>query len=65
MEVIAKARVPIIKLVDAVTNVHVDISFNMATGPAEADRIKNYIVARCAFSAEIYTRGCHWIPRMF
>jgi hypothetical protein len=20
---------------------------------------------RCAFSAEIYTRGCHWIPRMF
>jgi hypothetical protein len=22
-------------------------------------------MARCAFSAEIYTRGCHWIPRMF
>jgi hypothetical protein len=23
------------------------------------------LMARCAFSAEIYTRGCHWIPRMF
>jgi hypothetical protein len=22
-------------------------------------------VARCAFSTEIYNRGCHWIPRMF
>jgi hypothetical protein len=22
-------------------------------------------LVRCAFSAEIYTRGCHWIPRMF
>jgi GNAT superfamily N-acetyltransferase len=20
---------------------------------------------RCAFPTEIYTRGCHWIPRMF
>jgi hypothetical protein len=22
------------------------------------------MLARCAFSAEIYTRGCHWIPRL-
>jgi hypothetical protein len=21
-------------------------------------------IARCAFSTEIYTRGCHWIPRL-
>eukprot|EP00730_Choanoeca_flexa_P016790 TRINITY_DN8000_c1_g3_i1.p1 TRINITY_DN8000_c1_g3~~TRINITY_DN8000_c1_g3_i1.p1 ORF type:complete len:387 (+),score=63.97 TRINITY_DN8000_c1_g3_i1:127-1287(+) len=36
MQVIAKARVPIIKFRDRATSVHVDISFNMPTGPEDA-----------------------------
>jgi hypothetical protein len=24
-----------------------------------------HCLVRCAFSTESYTRGCHWIPRMF
>jgi non-canonical poly(A) RNA polymerase PAPD5/7 len=43
MQVIAKARVPIIKMQDALTSIHVDISFNMEGGPAEAERIQNYL----------------------
>eukprot|EP00045_Choanoeca_perplexa_P008929 m.84216 g.84216 ORF g.84216 m.84216 type:complete len:382 (-) comp14680_c0_seq16:46-1191(-) len=40
MQVIAKARVPIIKFRDRATSVHVDISFNMPTGPEDALVIK-------------------------
>jgi len=45
VEVIASAKVPIIKLTEAVSSIHVDISFNMDNGPQEADRILNYMIA--------------------
>jgi hypothetical protein len=25
---------------------------------------ENEIKVRCAFSTEVYTRGCHWFPRL-
>eukprot|EP00055_Hartaetosiga_balthica_P008064 m.28892 g.28892 ORF g.28892 m.28892 type:complete len:415 (+) comp6101_c0_seq1:42-1286(+) len=49
MEVIAKARVPIVKFRDERSQIHVDISFNQPSGPADAESIirwkKEYIHA--------------------
>eukprot|EP00039_Didymoeca_costata_P006908 m.94518 g.94518 ORF g.94518 m.94518 type:complete len:538 (+) comp13449_c0_seq2:171-1784(+) len=45
IQVIAKARVPIIKFRDSISSIDVDISFNMENGPAEASRIKRYLDA--------------------
>eukprot|EP00056_Hartaetosiga_gracilis_P004280 m.73549 g.73549 ORF g.73549 m.73549 type:complete len:436 (+) comp11774_c0_seq5:67-1374(+) len=39
MEVIAKARVPIVKFRDKKSQIHVDISFNQPSGPADAKLI--------------------------
>eukprot|EP01135_Chromosphaera_perkinsii_P003610 Nk52_evm19s249 gene=Nk52_evmTU19s249 len=43
IKVIDKARVPIIKCVDKMTNISVDISFNLPAGVETAELVKKYI----------------------
>ncbi len=43
MEVISKARVPIVKIVDAITQYPVDISFNMTSGVDSAEIVKELL----------------------
>lgn len=43
IEVIDKAKVPIIKYTDALTNFPVDISFNMGTGPEAARIVESFL----------------------
>eukprot|EP00126_Sphaerothecum_destruens_P015576 Sdes_comp9598_c0_seq1m1081 len=43
IKVVDKARVPIIKYVDAVTNICVDISFNLPAGVKTAELVKEYL----------------------
>lgn len=43
MEVIAKARVPIIKLIDSLTGFAVDISFNIDSGLESIDIVKQFL----------------------
>ncbi|ODQ64084.1 Nucleotidyltransferase, partial [Nadsonia fulvescens var. elongata DSM 6958] len=43
IEVIAKARVPIIKMVDTETNIHIDISFEKEGGVQAAELINSWI----------------------
>ncbi|RLN93769.1 hypothetical protein BBJ28_00008449 [Nothophytophthora sp. Chile5] len=43
LEVIDKARIPIVKLVHKATDIHVDVSFNVAGGLATADLVKHYM----------------------
>ncbi|EGD76059.1 hypothetical protein PTSG_00768 [Salpingoeca rosetta] len=42
MEVIAKARVPIVKFRDKVTNLWMDISFNQPSGPQDSINVKKW-----------------------
>ncbi|KAJ3615910.1 hypothetical protein Zmor_012209 [Zophobas morio] len=43
VQVIPKARVPIVKITDALTKVEVDISFNMDSGPSTAALIQKHV----------------------
>ncbi|KAK6198764.1 topoisomerase I-related protein [Scheffersomyces amazonensis] len=43
IEVIAKAKVPIIKFVDPLTNIHIDISFERTNGIDAARRIRKWL----------------------
>lgn len=43
IEVIAKAKVPIIKFVDPVTNIHIDISFERTNGIIAAKKIRRWL----------------------
>ncbi|KAG7378905.1 hypothetical protein PHYPSEUDO_009320 [Phytophthora pseudosyringae] len=43
LEVIDKARIPIVKMVHKATEIHVDVSFNVAGGLATGDLVKHYM----------------------
>ncbi|RLN77652.1 hypothetical protein BBO99_00006585, partial [Phytophthora kernoviae] len=43
LEVIDKARIPIVKMVHKKSNIHVDVSFNIAGGLATGDLMKHYM----------------------
>ncbi|KAG7399267.1 hypothetical protein PHYBOEH_009306 [Phytophthora boehmeriae] len=43
LEVIDKARIPIVKMVHKKSNIHVDVSFNIAGGLATGDLVKHYM----------------------
>lgn len=43
LEVIDKARIPIVKLVHKDSGIHIDMSFNIAGGLATADLVKHYM----------------------
>lgn len=43
LEVIDKARIPIVKLVHKDSGIHVDVSFNIAGGLATADLVRHYM----------------------
>lgn len=43
LEVIDKARIPIVKMVHQASNIHVDVSFNIAGGLATGDLVKHYM----------------------
>ncbi|ETP13822.1 hypothetical protein F441_11155, partial [Phytophthora nicotianae CJ01A1] len=43
LEVIDKARIPIVKMVHKESNIHVDVSFNVAGGLATGDLVKHYM----------------------
>lgn len=43
LEVIDKARIPIVKFVHKASNIQVDVSFNIAGGLATADLVKHYM----------------------
>lgn len=43
LEVIDKARIPIVKFVHKASEIHVDVSFNVAGGLATADLVKHYM----------------------
>lgn len=43
LEVIDKARIPIVKFVHKATNIQVDVSFNIGGGLATADLVKHYM----------------------
>lgn len=43
IEVIDKARIPIVKLVHKTSGIHIDVSFNIAGGLATADLVKHYM----------------------
>lgn len=45
IEVIAKAKVPIIKFVDPLSNIHIDISFERENGIIAARRIRKWLAA--------------------
>lgn len=49
LEVIDKARIPIVKFVHKASNIHVDISFNIGGGLATADLVKHYMRVYPAF----------------
>ncbi|KAE9039011.1 hypothetical protein PR001_g5461 [Phytophthora rubi] len=43
LEVIDKARIPIVKMVHKASDIHVDVSFNVAGGLATGDLVKHYM----------------------
>ncbi|TDH65140.1 hypothetical protein CCR75_007159 [Bremia lactucae] len=43
LEVIDKARIPIVKMVHKVSGIHVDVSFNIAGGLATGDLVKHFM----------------------
>ncbi|RMX66052.1 hypothetical protein DD238_003956 [Peronospora effusa] len=43
LEVIDKARIPIVKMVHKTSDIHVDVSFNVAGGLATGDLVKHYM----------------------
>ncbi|CAI5747233.1 unnamed protein product [Peronospora destructor] len=43
VEVIDKARIPIVKMVHKTSDIHVDVSFNVAGGLATGDLVKHYM----------------------
>lgn len=45
IEVIAKAKVPIIKFVDPGTNIHIDVSFERTNGLVAAKKIRNWLAS--------------------
>lgn len=49
LEVIDKARIPIVKFVHKATNIQVDVSFNIGGGLATADLVKHYMRVYPAF----------------
>jgi non-canonical poly(A) RNA polymerase PAPD5/7 len=49
LEVIDKARIPIVKFVHKATNIQVDVSFNIGGGLATADLVKHYMRVHPAF----------------
>ncbi|CAH0481386.1 unnamed protein product [Peronospora belbahrii] len=49
LEVIDKARIPIVKIVHKASEIHVDVSFNVAGGLATGDLVKHYMRVYPAF----------------
>ncbi|OWZ14815.1 Poly(A) RNA polymerase [Phytophthora megakarya] len=49
LEVIDKARIPIVKMVHKSSDIHVDVSFNVAGGLATGDLVKHYMRVYPAF----------------
>ncbi|DBA00348.1 TPA: LOW QUALITY PROTEIN: hypothetical protein N0F65_000533 [Lagenidium giganteum] len=49
LEVVDKARIPIVKFVHKASNIQVDVSFNIASGLATADLVKHYMRVFPAF----------------
>jgi hypothetical protein len=54
----ASAKLPLEKKIN-----ELEIQLEQTTAAA-ASTLATERKARCAFSTEIYTRGCHWFPRL-